>query len=116
MGKIVQVSLTDAEYETLALSAEKEGVPVSLYIKSKVFEDTDFQKWFKELLERVDQYPSGEHYFNLKSVFGANWHTIPRGIRLALGRAFYNYVMSDKMPNVAATNKDSANTQWYKKG
>jgi len=114
MGKVVQLSLTDKEYENLEQRAGKEGVSVPFYIKSIILEDTEFQKWFKDLLSRVAQIPKGD--FNLKSVFGiADWSSIPKGVRLALGRAFYNHVVANKIPDVIATEKDSANTQWYRK-
>lgn len=114
MTKVIQISFTEGEFEHLERRAEEEGSSVALYIKNRVLEDTEFQKCFGELLTRVSRIKVGTK-FNIKAVFGTDWTNITKGVRLAMGRAFYNYVKAGKVSNITALpNKDSANTQWYK--
>jgi len=114
MSRVVQVSFTDKEFADLERLAQEEGVTVPFYIKSKVLEDTELQQWFQELLIRTGRIPK-DTAFNIKAVFGTDWISISKGVRLALGRSFYNYVNAGKVPGVVPTEKDSANTQWYRK-
>lgn len=114
-NKVVQISFSENEYAHLEAKAEEEGATVSLYIKNKVLENTEFKKWFNELLDRVLRIKSGTR-FNIKMVLATDWVNIERGIRLAIGRAFYNYVVSGKIISVKPIEKDSANIQWYEVG
>ena len=115
MAKLIQVSFTDDEYNELERRARDSGVSITHCIKSRVLENTEFQKWFSELLLRVERIPTGTN-FNIKAVLATDWININKGVRLALGRAFYNHVIAGKVTGVKATDKDSANTQWYVKG
>ncbi|ROR28110.1 uncharacterized protein DUF1413 [Mobilisporobacter senegalensis] len=114
-SKIIQISFSEAEYSHLESKAEEEGMTIALYIKNKVLDDTEFKKWFRELLERVSRIKYGTP-FNIKMVLSTDWVNIERGVRLAMGRAFYNYVVAGKVEGVKPTQKDSANVQWYEVG
>ncbi len=114
-GKVIQVTFSDSEYSHLENQANIEGVTVPLYIKNKVLDDTEFKKHFKELLTRVSRIKPNSD-FNIKMVFATDWPNIEKGVRLALGRAFYNYVEAGKIANTIPTKKDSANVQWYVTG
>lgn len=114
-SKVVQVLFSESEYVHIEKQANSEGVTVALHIKNKVLEDTEFKKHFKELLERVSQIKP-EKEFNIKAVFATDWSEIKKGVRLALGRAFYNYVVAEKIEGITPTKKDSANVQWYVTG
>jgi len=114
-GKVIQVTFSDSEYSHLENQAKIEGFTVPLYIKNKVLDDTEFKKYFKKLLSEVSKIPQNRD-FSIKKVFLTEWSNIEKGVRLALGRAFYNYVLANKVPGVTPTKKDSANVQWYIKG
>ena len=115
MPKIIQVSVTDAEYNELTLKAEEHGLSIPRYLVSQGLPDNDFQKWFPELVARVSAIQGGTS-FNVREVFGVDWKRIPKGIRLALGRVFYQQVSTGgKIPNVKATGADGAKVQWYYK-
>lgn len=114
-GKVVQISFSEAEYAHLEKQAKVEGVTVTLHIKNKVLDDTEFKNCFKELLARVSRIKPNTP-FNIKLVFSTDWLNIQKGVRLALGRAFYNYVVAGKVVGVTATKKDSASVQWYVTG
>ena len=114
MSRVIQVSFTDKEFADLERFAQEEGVTISHFIKGKVLEDTEFQRWFHELLLRVGRIPK-DTAFNIKAVFGTDWISISKGVRLALGRSFYNYVNAGKVPGIMPTEKDSASTQWYRR-
>lgn len=109
---IIQVTVSDSELVHLKKQAQKEGVTVQHYIKNKVLSDTDFKKYFEDLKTRVMRIKPGTQ-FNIKLVFGIDWSNIPKGVRLALGKAFFTYIKSSTASNIKILNKDSANTQWY---
>ncbi len=111
-SKVIQICFSETEYAHLEAKADAEGMTIALYIKNKVLEDTEFKKWFRELLERVSRIKPGTP-FNIKMVLSTDWANIDRGVRLAMGRAFYNYVLAGKVEGVSPTQKDSANVQWY---
>ena len=111
-NKIVQISFSDSEMTYLTQKAEHEGISVALYIKNSVLLDTEFKKCFEELKTKVARIKVGIK-FNIKAVFGTDWTNIEKGVRLALGKAFYTYVHSGSITNVKILDKDSANTQWY---
>jgi hypothetical protein len=114
-NKTVQISFSESEYAHLEAHATEGGATVALYIKNKVLENTEFKKWFNELLERVSRIKVGTK-FNIKMVLSTDWANIDRGVRLAIGRAFFNYVTAGKVASIQPTQKDSANVQWYEVG
>jgi len=116
-SRVIQISLSDAEYahlEAMAM-AEAKGMRVALYVKNKVLGNTEFRRCFDELLERVSRRKPGTS-FNIRMVLDTDWANIDRGVRLAMGRAFYNAVVAGKVEGVSPTKKDSANVQWYEVG
>lgn len=113
-GKVVQISLSENEYEYVSEKAANEGLTIPLFIKNVVFSDTEFSKRFNELKRRVQDIPA-KNKFSIKSVFGSEWFNISTGTRLTLGRAFYKQVGDGFISNVTVLDKDSANTQWYQK-
>ena len=64
-SRVIQISFSDTEYAHLEAKAEAEGMTIALYIKNKVLEDTEFKRWFRELLERVSRIKQ-EHHSILK--------------------------------------------------
>ena len=109
----VQLLLTQEEYESLKKNADKQGLTVPCYIKSVVLEDDYFYGFYKKLLDKVEQLPSGTK-FNIKALFGVEW-TMPKGIKLTLGRTYFNRVDKGIIDNVIATGKDSSNVMWYER-
>ncbi|MDR2649948.1 MAG: single-stranded DNA-binding protein, partial [Clostridiales bacterium] len=59
----------------------------------------DFKIWFPKLLGRVDKLENGT-IFDIRAVMGTDWLVIPKGIRLALGRVFYQHVDKGLVNNV----------------
>ena len=112
LNKIVQISFSDSEMKYLTQKSENEGISVALYIKNCVLANTEFKKCFEELKTKVARIKVGTK-FNIKAVFGTDWSNIEKGVRLALGKAFYTYVQSGSITNVKVLPKDSAHTQWY---
>ena len=113
-SKVVQISLSENEYDYVSEKAANEGLTIPLFIKSVVLSYTEFSKRFNELKRRVQDVPANNK-FSIKSVFGSEWFNISTGTRLALGRAFYKQVGNGSVSNVTILDKDSANTQWYQK-
>jgi len=114
MSRVIQIPLTDTEYAKLEEKATAAGSTLAQYIKDIVLPGNDFRRWFPELLRRVEAMEMGTK-FNIRAVMGTDWISIPKGIRLALGRVFYQHVAASKVTDVSATEMDSAKTQWYKK-
>jgi len=112
MAKVIQVTLTDEEYVELEQKALAEGNTINQYLKNLAFPNNDFKRWFPDLLRRVDAMSGGTE-FNIRAVMAVDWLVIPRGIRLALGRVFFQHVDAGKIENVTATEPDSSRVQWY---
>ena len=112
MSRVLQITLTDDEYAELEQRATVEGSTINQYVKNIIFPNNDFKKWFPELTRRVNDMPMGTE-FNIRAVMATDWSVIPKGIRLALGRVFYQHVAANKIKNIRATEPDSAKTQWY---
>ena len=112
MPKVIQIAVTDAEYSELSKKAAAMGFTISRYVKLQILPNEDFKKWFPELILRVNKLPSGTP-FNIRAVMGTDWTIIPKGIKLALGRVFFQHVAAVKVNNVKATEPDGSKTQWY---
>ena len=114
MKKInVQLLFTEKEYEQLQTEANNHGLTVPLYIKSEVLQGDDFGTYYRELIRKVESLDTGMP-FNIKALFGVEW-TMSKGIKLNLGKTYYNRVAAGVITNVKATGKDSSNVIWYKK-
>lgn len=112
-SKVVQITFSEVEYSKLEKQAQGEGVSVAQHIKNTVLPDTDFKRYFKQLVKEVSTYQRNQD-FNVRSIFSGEWKKMDVGLRMALGRAFYYYVTSGKLSNVVAKpHKDSAGVQWY---
>ena len=114
MARVIQIPVSDREYEQLAEKANAEGSTIVRYIKDIVIPGNDFQRWFPELLNRVNSLEI-ETEFNIRAVMATDWVNIPKGIKLSLGRVFYQHVDSGRVANVTPLCMDSAKTQWYQK-
>jgi hypothetical protein len=110
MSKVVQMTFTDEQYAELKKRAGDQII--QHYLLGREFPKNDFEKWFPELLLRVGEIRNGTK-FNIKAVFGTEWINIPKGIKLSLGRVFYQQVNASKVLNVHASERDKAKTQWY---
>lgn len=114
MDKInVQLLFTEEEFLELKESADKLGTTVPLYIKSKVLNNDVFGTYYKELIEKVENLKPLTK-FNIKSLFGVEW-TMEKGIKLNLGKTYYNSVSDGIITNVKPLGKDSSNVMWYEK-
>lgn len=109
----IQILVTEKEFAILQEQANKYGLTVPLYVKSEVLKDNDFGTAYRQLIERVDKLPSGTR-FNIKALFGVDW-TMSKGVKLNLGKTYYNRVKSGVITNATALDKDSSNVQWYEK-
>jgi len=112
MSKVIQISLSDNEYSEIEEAANNAGISIMQYAKGKILAGGEFQKRYNELLSAVSTMDD-ETKFNIKAVFGVQWVSIPKGVRLGLGREFYKQVTAGTVSFVKPTAKDATNTQWY---
>lgn len=110
-NKSVQILFTKEEFNKLETEAIKYGLTVPLYIKGLVLEDNEFAQNYKKLIDKVEALSSGTR-FTIKAVFGTEW-TMSKGIKLTLGKTYYNRVQDGTIRNVKAEGKDSSNVMWY---
>lgn len=112
MAHYVQIPFNDEELAQINKEAEKEGLPLTLFIKNRVLTNTEFALRFTQLKERIEPIESGT-VFTIRDVFNFEWLKISKGVHLALGRTFYNEVLRGTIKNVRIGNKNSANVQQY---
>ena len=110
--KNIQLLLNDDEYARITEAAEKQGIPVLVHIRSLLLGTEDaFAATYAEALRRVETLTPGTK-FSLKTLFGTHW-TMPRGIKLTLGIAFYDMFDGGKVTAAKALGKDSSNIMQY---
>ena len=112
--KNIQILLNDDEYAVVVAAAEKQGVPVLVYIRSLLLGEADeFSNAYMETIERVEALAPGTK-FNLKALFGTDW-TQSRGTKLTLGKTFYEMVESGYVKTAKVLGKDSSNIMQYER-
>lgn len=109
----VQLLFSPQEYAELERNAKLRKLPVPLYIKCAVLPGNGFYPYWQQLLHMVEGLPAGTR-FNIKALFGVGW-TMDRGIKLNLGKTFYNQVKAGTITDVAPDGKDSSEVMWYKR-
>lgn len=111
--KNIQILVTDEEFNMLSRKADAVGLTVPLYVKSEILTDNDFSHYYQQLLEKVDNLQPKTR-FTVKMLFGVEW-TMDKGIKLNLGKTYYNKVSTNVIKNVKPIGKDSSNVMWYEK-
>lgn len=115
MNKInVQILFTKEEFSQLQMEANKVGLTVPLYIRGTILKNDSFTTYYNELIEKVDALSSGTK-FNIKALFGVDWVTIDKGVKLNLGKTFVGRVNDNIVTNVVKVGTDSSNIMWYEK-
>lgn len=110
-NRSVQILFTEKEYQKLERESAKKGLTVPLYIKGLVLQDNEFAQNYNKLIDKVEQLSRGTR-FTIKSLFGTEW-TMSTGIKLSLGKTYFNRVKDGTITNVKAEGKDSSNVMWY---
>lgn len=110
----IQLLLNDAEYAIVTAAAEKQGVPVLVYIRSRLLGTEDeFSTAYAETLRRVEALPPGTK-FNLKALFGTDW-TMSRKTKLMLGKTFYKQVNAGKIKLAKAKDEEHTTIMQYER-
>ena len=112
MSYIVSVTLTDREYSEVKKAAEEKGLTISQYVKRYPISDDEFNLQY-EFLKNESLKTEKDVPFSVMSVFGDKWDTIPRGIRLSLGRNFYHLVKRGELKGIITAGKSIYNIQMY---
>lgn len=112
--KVLQIPMSDEEWEKLEEKATSEGITTTQYVKNLMFPENDFQKWFPLLLQKVEDMED-VCSFTLRDIMVERWIEIPKGTKLAMGRVFFSLVDSGKIPHVSKNGINSSKTQCYMK-
>lgn len=117
MSKNVQLTLSDEQYEELERRAGT--LSVQQYLIGREFPQNEFDKWFPILLERVNEIPNDGRQFTIREVMSTDWGLISKGIKLSLGRVFFQHVVDQdemrRVKNVRPMEPDKSKTQKYVK-
>lgn len=96
--------LNDVEYAHVTAAAAKQGVPVPVYIRSRILdEENEFTRAYAETLRRVEALPIGTK-FNLKTLFGTDWSKFHASAS-NIGKAFCDLVCSGSVADVKVLGK-----------
>lgn len=110
----IQLLLNDTEYAIVTAAAEKQGVPVLVYIRSRLLGTEDeFSTAYAETLRRVEALPPGTK-FDLKALFGTDW-TMSRKTKLMLGKTFYKQVKDEKIKLAKAKDEEHRTIMQYER-
>lgn len=114
-AKVVQISLSEVEYEYLMNKSKEKGITIPMLIKQEVLPKGEYDVVYQKLLDLINPIKSGTQ-FTIREVFGIEWKEISKGTRLSVGRGFFKSVTGGAITNVKALDyKDSTNTQVYVK-
>ncbi|MDR1024524.1 MAG: single-stranded DNA-binding protein [Treponema sp.] len=115
--KIISFGVTNKEYKIIETEARKDGMSVSMFCKSKIL-DTAFYENYQLLLKKVNELPprSNNIKFSIGDLFdNRQWEKIPKGVRLAIGKQFYNMVKKHIIKNVKIEGFGTSKTMRYSK-
>lgn len=111
MSVTVSVTLTDKEYETVKINADALGISVAQYTKRFPVAGDEFEERYDYLKIQAKQQPLCIP-FTVMSLF-PDWNSIPRGLKLSLGRNFYHLVNRGELAGIRTAGKNSSNIQLY---
>lgn len=113
MSHTVSVTLTDDEYEEALQKSREIGLDISQYVKRYNIGDNEFDRRYKHLIATANIQPEGIP-FTVMALF-PDWNTIPKGVKLSLGRNFYHLVKrnDNAVANILPAGKNSSNVQLY---
>ena len=110
--KTVTLSFTANEYSSIAEHAEKEGLSVSQYIKSRIIPNEVGEK-YSELIQKIKNYKSNAE-FCLRDLWDPDeWEKIPKGVKLSIGKYFYKNVTEEKVKNVILKGYGKFGVMYY---
>lgn len=103
------------EYEEVLVKSKAIGLSVAQYVKKYPISVDDFDSRYSYLKEQALLQPAGVP-FTVMSLFD-DWDTIPRGVKLSLGRNFYHLVKREtqELIQIKPAGKTSSNVQLYVK-
>ncbi len=113
MSKSIQILFSNEEIEELKAKAALEELSIVSYIRSIVLTKDDYGSCYKKLKEKVNTLPSGTR-FNIKSLFGIEWLSISTGVKLNLGKTYFNRVNEGIITDVKPIGRDGGH-MWYEK-
>lgn len=113
MSVTVSVTLTNDEYKKALKDAEAKGLTISQYVKRFSIGSNEFDTRF-EFLKKAAQEQNVGKRFTVMSLF-EDWNEIEKGVRLTLGRAFFNLVKKGDLEGVEDAGKGVSNIQLYRR-
>ncbi|MCP1110902.1 single-stranded DNA-binding protein [Ohessyouella blattaphilus] len=116
MSKSISVTLTNDEYENFKKEADGLGLTLGKLARMRLMSDTSFEETYDRLKHLASIAPPSIP-FTVMSLFDEDdWrNNFDTGLKLSLGRTFYNYVRGNKMTSVVITKKNSSNVQQYQR-
>ena len=113
MSVTVSVTLTNDEYEKAMKEAEAKGLSISQYVKRFAIGSDEFDSRFEFLKKAALEQNVGKR-FTVMSLFD-DWDEIEKGVKLTLGRAFFNLVKKGDLEGVEDAGKGVSNIQLYRR-
>ena len=114
--KIISFGVTFEEYKNIKSEAKDAGMSISMFCKSKVI-NTMFNKYYQLLLKKVNKLPANKKIkFSISDLFeNKQWQMIPKGIRLSVGKQFFNMVNKNIIKDVKIEGFGTSKTMRYSK-
>jgi hypothetical protein len=114
--RIISIGVTENEFQEIQSYAQEQNMSVSMYCKSILIPTTKFCQYYKRLLKKIKELPSSSLKFTIRDLWKTeDWDTIPKGIKLAMGRQFYSEVDKRLIKNINIEGYGSAKTMQYSK-
>lgn len=113
--KIISILVSDEEYYDLSGLARENRMNLSQFCRSRLPLNNEFNEYYKKLLKKVEKLQNSKNLkFFIRDLWNVEeWNTVPKGIKLALGKQFYSDVVSRKIKNVDKDGFGSGRTMRY---
>jgi len=113
--KIISFGVSTGEFNEIKKEAKLRNMSISMYCKSIIFSESEFTKYYNYLIDKIKMFPPNVIFTIRDIIEDEMWGTIPKGIKLAIGRQFYSQVNSKIIDNINIEGYGAAKTMRYSK-
>jgi len=113
--KIISFGVSIQEFNKIQDKAKLRNMSIAMYCKSIILSESEFTKYYDYLIDKIKIFPPNVTFTIRDIIKDEMWNTIPKGIKLAIGRQFYSQVNSKIIDNINIEGYGAAKTMRYSK-
>jgi hypothetical protein len=113
--KIISFGVSIQEFNKIQDRAKQENMSIAMYCKSIILPESEFTKYYDYLIDKIKTFPPNITFTIRDIMKDEMWNTIPKGVKLAIGRQFYSQVHSRIIDYIDIVGYGAAKTMRYSK-